>query len=113
MHPFTILSFLPTCPARQYKEAARVAAEIKVVNSSLDSEREGIKEAESRLATMNKQLSSIGQELAETKEELGGMEREEGEWTHTHAHIHTLYTHTHTHTRTYIHTYSMPSIQVI
>ncbi len=69
---------LPSCLARQYKEAARVASEIKAVNSSVDSERDGLREAESRLATVNEQLSSIRQELGGVGDELGVMEREEG-----------------------------------
>ena len=63
---------------RQFKEASRLAGEIKEVSSYLETEKVNVSNIEEKLSTSNKQLSLLSDKLGALKEQANTLEKEEG-----------------------------------
>ena len=63
---------------RQFKEASRIASEVKTIESKMVEVKDQISAAETRLAELNKELTQQSEELEALKNESDAQEMEEG-----------------------------------
>ena len=66
------------CAGRQFKEAARIAAEMKVLSEEVSHAQEKLSDCELTLAEKNRELSVVSEQLAAAREEGALLERKEG-----------------------------------
>lgn len=73
-----ILFFLSRGTGRQFKEAARIASEVKTITGRVEEVKQQISDSETKLAGLNKELTQHSEELEAVKNEADAQEKEEG-----------------------------------
>ncbi len=78
-----ILFFLSRGTGRQFKEAARIASEVKTITGRVEEVKQQISDSETKLAGLNKELTQHSEELEAVKNEADAQEKEEGNTVYT------------------------------